>query len=118
MKQALILLIIISVSIASCKKEKKIYKYEDVISNEVKERKKQQANIELIPGQEQQKKESRIYLAEMEKAELVAFYFKITSDFITENDREMTKDEILEFKKQIEYDKNIRMLDEIISKNK
>lgn len=118
MKQVLIILIIISFSVASCKKEKIIYKYEDAISNELKERKKEQVALELVPGQEEQKKAARTYLAEMEKSELLAFYFKITSEFIAENDRQMTKDEILELKNQIEFNKHIKMLDSIIAENK
>jgi hypothetical protein len=85
MKVTLLILIIIGISITSCKKEKIIYTYDGIISNELKERKKEQAAIELIPGHEEEKKATRMYLADMEKSELLAFYFKITSEFIAEN---------------------------------
>ena len=117
MKKALILLIFICISITSCKKEKIIYKYEDIISNELKERKKVQVATELIPGYEEEKKVARTALAELEKGELLAFYLKIKSEFAEENGRQMTKNEIREFKNEIDFDKHIKELDDIISKN-
>ena len=98
--------------------QKIMCKYEDAITEEVKHLKEELAVLETLPGYEAEKRAMRTNIAIAEQMNLDSYEMKFELDYFKKHGKEKQEEAKKDFRIQVEYDRHMKELKEIIENNK